>query len=178
MRCTDWKSFAKEYRATREFFGVVLSVSSKGFFALWHSRFYLGDWSAGSTLKSLVLKIEGIFLGGNLWAVIRWFSKRTGSSLDGDACSTNTQIIMVNLEQHSDCSAGPPIVIWHSGPLAKSPLQHVQDLAPSWKPLSFLSFWRELHFTRSLQRTTPSIKSYYMGFYIHSCPKMKYKVIW
>ncbi|XP_067048809.1 arginyl-tRNA--protein transferase 1-like isoform X2 [Acropora muricata] len=34
---------------------------------------------------------------------------------------------------------------------------------------------RELHFTRSLQRTTPSIKSYYMGFYIHSCPKMKYK---
>ena len=37
-------------------------------------------------------------------------------------------------------------------------------------------FYRELHFTRSLQRTTPSIESYYMGFYIQSCPKMKYKV--
>lgn len=34
---------------------------------------------------------------------------------------------------------------------------------------------RELCFTRSLLKTTPSIASYYMGFYIHSCPKMKYK---
>ncbi|XP_068698387.1 arginyl-tRNA--protein transferase 1-like isoform X2 [Montipora foliosa] len=34
---------------------------------------------------------------------------------------------------------------------------------------------RELCFTRSLLKATPSIASYYMGFYIHSCPKMKYK---
>lgn len=41
--------------------------------------------------------------------------------------------------------------------------------------LGVYSALRELHFTRSLQRTTPSIESYYMGFYIQSCPKMKYK---
>lgn len=34
---------------------------------------------------------------------------------------------------------------------------------------------REIAFTRELQLKVPSIKSYYMGFYIHSCPKMKYK---
>ena len=37
-------------------------------------------------------------------------------------------------------------------------------------------YCRELHFTRSLQKTTSSIQSYYMGFYIQSCPKMVYKV--
>ncbi|XP_078372427.1 arginyl-tRNA--protein transferase 1-like isoform X1 [Oculina patagonica] len=35
---------------------------------------------------------------------------------------------------------------------------------------------REIHFIRSLQRATSSIRNYYMGFYIHSCPKMRYKV--
>ncbi|XP_068230491.1 arginyl-tRNA--protein transferase 1 isoform X2 [Palaemon carinicauda] len=34
---------------------------------------------------------------------------------------------------------------------------------------------RELALTRELQRTAPSLKWYYMGFYIHSCPKMRYK---
>ena len=36
--------------------------------------------------------------------------------------------------------------------------------------------FREIHFTRSLQRTISNIQDYYMGFYIHSCPKMRYKV--
>lgn len=36
--------------------------------------------------------------------------------------------------------------------------------------------FREIHFTRTLQRTISTIRSYYMGFYIHSCPKMRYKV--
>lgn len=35
---------------------------------------------------------------------------------------------------------------------------------------------REIYFTQQLHKEAPSIESYYMGFYIHSCPKMKYKV--
>lgn len=35
--------------------------------------------------------------------------------------------------------------------------------------------FRELHFTRTLHVSNPSIEYYYMGFYIHSCPKMLYK---
>ncbi|GLV46733.1 Arginyltransferase 1 [Carabus blaptoides fortunei] len=34
---------------------------------------------------------------------------------------------------------------------------------------------RELYFVREIQRQVPAIKYYYMGFYIHSCPKMRYK---
>ncbi|XP_968074.1 arginyl-tRNA--protein transferase 1 isoform X1 [Tribolium castaneum] len=34
---------------------------------------------------------------------------------------------------------------------------------------------REVEFARTLHRIIPSIDSYYMGFYIHSCPKMRYK---
>lgn len=34
---------------------------------------------------------------------------------------------------------------------------------------------KEIAFTRELQRKVPSLKYYYMGFYIHSCPKMRYK---
>uniref|UniRef100_A0A182W893 Arginyl-tRNA--protein transferase 1 n=1 Tax=Anopheles minimus TaxID=112268 RepID=A0A182W893_9DIPT len=34
---------------------------------------------------------------------------------------------------------------------------------------------RELAYTRSLNSKIPSIRCYYMGFYIHSCPKMRYK---
>mgnify|MGYP006896136226 CR=1 FL=1 len=57
----------------------------QGFFALWHtSRFYLKDWLARSTLKNIVLKMEGIFLWRNPFTVIRWFSNRAGTSLDDD----------------------------------------------------------------------------------------------
>ena len=36
--------------------------------------------------------------------------------------------------------------------------------------------FRELHLTRELNKSSSALKYYYMGFYIHSCPKMKYKV--
>lgn len=34
---------------------------------------------------------------------------------------------------------------------------------------------REVMFVRSLQAFSPSLRFYYMGYYIHSCPKMRYK---
>ncbi|CAN7981746.1 unnamed protein product [Ixodes pacificus] len=34
---------------------------------------------------------------------------------------------------------------------------------------------REIAFTRELQKICPKIKDYCMGFYIHTCPKMRYK---
>jgi len=34
---------------------------------------------------------------------------------------------------------------------------------------------REIYFTRQLTERISSIEYYYMGFYIHSCPKMRYK---
>jgi len=33
----------------------------------------------------------------------------------------------------------------------------------------------EIHLVRSLQRRQPALQFYYLGFYIHSCPKMRYK---
>ena len=33
----------------------------------------------------------------------------------------------------------------------------------------------EIAFTKKLQRERPQLKYYYMGYYIHSCPKMRYK---
>ena len=35
---------------------------------------------------------------------------------------------------------------------------------------------REIAFVRELQKLDPALIHYYMGFYIHSCPKMRYKV--
>ncbi|XP_063829520.1 arginyl-tRNA--protein transferase 1-like isoform X2 [Ostrinia nubilalis] len=34
---------------------------------------------------------------------------------------------------------------------------------------------REIQFTRELHKTCPELKYYYMGYYIHSCRKMRYK---
>lgn len=36
-------------------------------------------------------------------------------------------------------------------------------------------FYREIAFCRSLHHSAPALRYYYMGFYIHSCPKMRYK---
>lgn len=36
-------------------------------------------------------------------------------------------------------------------------------------------FFREVQFTRSLHEKIPELSNYYMGFYIHSCQKMRYK---
>ncbi|XP_038677249.1 arginyl-tRNA--protein transferase 1 isoform X5 [Scyliorhinus canicula] len=41
--------------------------------------------------------------------------------------------------------------------------------------LGVYSALREIAFTTQLQKTVPNLRYYYMGFYIHSCPKMKYK---
>lgn len=34
---------------------------------------------------------------------------------------------------------------------------------------------REIEFTQDLNSTCQELTEYYMGFYIHSCPKMRYK---
>lgn len=34
---------------------------------------------------------------------------------------------------------------------------------------------REIYYTQKLSQTLPALCNYYMGFYIHSCPKMRYK---
>ncbi|XP_064456346.1 arginyl-tRNA--protein transferase 1-like [Ornithodoros turicata] len=39
---------------------------------------------------------------------------------------------------------------------------------------TYATLW-EIAFTRELRRTCPGITRYCMGFYIHSCPKMRYK---
>uniref|UniRef100_A0A4W5NEG5 N-end rule aminoacyl transferase C-terminal domain-containing protein n=1 Tax=Hucho hucho TaxID=62062 RepID=A0A4W5NEG5_9TELE len=36
-------------------------------------------------------------------------------------------------------------------------------------------FSREVAFTGQLQKQSPKLCYYYLGFYIHSCPKMRYK---
>ncbi|XP_007902095.1 arginyl-tRNA--protein transferase 1 isoform X2 [Callorhinchus milii] len=45
----------------------------------------------------------------------------------------------------------------------------------SFLSLGVYSALREIAFTTQLQKTATNLRYYYMGFYIHSCPKMKYK---
>ncbi|XP_070338097.1 arginyl-tRNA--protein transferase 1 isoform X6 [Equus asinus] len=45
----------------------------------------------------------------------------------------------------------------------------------SFLSLGVYSALREIAFTRQLHEKTSQLNYYYMGFYIHSCPKMKYK---
>ncbi|KAM8784054.1 arginyl-tRNA--protein transferase 1 isoform 4-T4 [Rhynchonycteris naso] len=45
----------------------------------------------------------------------------------------------------------------------------------SFLSLGVYSALREIAFIRQLHEKTPQLSYYYMGFYIHSCPKMKYK---
>ncbi|XP_042289556.1 arginyl-tRNA--protein transferase 1 isoform X1 [Thunnus albacares] len=48
---------------------------------------------------------------------------------------------------------------------------------PDFASLSLGSYsaLREISFTRQLQKQSPKLCYYYLGFYIHSCPKMRYK---
>ncbi|CAG6017748.1 unnamed protein product [Menidia menidia] len=48
---------------------------------------------------------------------------------------------------------------------------------PDFASLSLGSYsaLREIAFTRQLQKQSPKLAYYYLGFYIHSCPKMRYK---
>nr|XP_045005450.1 arginyl-tRNA--protein transferase 1 isoform X4 [Jaculus jaculus] len=45
----------------------------------------------------------------------------------------------------------------------------------SFLSLGVYSALREIAFTRQLHEKTAQLSYYYMGFYIHSCPKMRYK---
>ncbi|KAJ1139966.1 hypothetical protein NDU88_006327 [Pleurodeles waltl] len=45
----------------------------------------------------------------------------------------------------------------------------------SFLSLGVYSALREIAFTKKLHETAPALRYYYMGFYIHSCPKMRYK---
>ncbi|KAK0053361.1 arginyl-tRNA--protein transferase 1-like isoform X1 [Biomphalaria pfeifferi] len=45
----------------------------------------------------------------------------------------------------------------------------------SFLGLGVYSALRELALVRKLHQSVPALKYYYMGFYIHSCPKMRYK---
>ncbi|XP_011149237.1 arginyl-tRNA--protein transferase 1 isoform X3 [Harpegnathos saltator] len=48
---------------------------------------------------------------------------------------------------------------------------------PAYGQLSLGTFssLREVYLTRQLSKVAPALKYYYMGFYIHTCPKMRYK---
>ncbi|XP_014486231.1 PREDICTED: arginyl-tRNA--protein transferase 1 isoform X2 [Dinoponera quadriceps] len=48
---------------------------------------------------------------------------------------------------------------------------------PAYGQLSLGTFssLREVYLTRQLSKIAPSLKYYYMGFYVHTCPKMRYK---
>ncbi|XP_077073585.1 arginyl-tRNA--protein transferase 1 isoform X5 [Siphateles boraxobius] len=50
---------------------------------------------------------------------------------------------------------------------------------PDFSSLSLgtYSALREIGFTRQLQQQSPKLAYYYLGFYVHSCPKMRYKVM-
>ncbi|RXN09436.1 arginyl-tRNA-- transferase 1 isoform X1 [Labeo rohita] len=50
---------------------------------------------------------------------------------------------------------------------------------PDFSSLSLgtYSALREIAFTRQLQQQSPKLAYYYLGFYVHSCPKMRYKVM-
>ncbi|KAM7104034.1 arginyl-tRNA--protein transferase 1 isoform 6-T6 [Ciconia maguari] len=47
----------------------------------------------------------------------------------------------------------------------------------SFLSLGVYSALREIAFTRQLHEKAPDLCFYYMGFYIHSCPKMRYKLM-
>ncbi|XP_076244333.1 arginyltransferase 1 isoform X2 [Calliopsis andreniformis] len=49
------------------------------------------------------------------------------------------------------------------------------DPAYSHLSLGTFSSLREVYITRQLNKVAKDLKYYYMGFYIHSCPKMRYK---
>lgn len=46
-----------------------------------------------------------------------------------------------------------------------------------FRPVTYVNtLFREVALVRSLAKISPDLTYYYMGFYIHSCPKMRYKV--
>ncbi|XP_066584197.1 arginyl-tRNA--protein transferase 1-like isoform X3 [Prorops nasuta] len=61
-------------------------------------------------------------------------------------------------------------------PLCVSSVYFFYDPDYSYLSLGTFSSLRELYLTRQLNKIQNNLKYYYMGFYIHSCPKMRYKM--
>lgn len=60
-------------------------------------------------------------------------------------------------------------------PYCVSSVYFFYDPDYSFLSLGTYSSLRELEFTQRLSKSSPLLKYYYMGFYIHNCPKMRYK---
>ncbi|XP_076669911.1 arginyltransferase 1 isoform X1 [Andrena cerasifolii] len=60
-------------------------------------------------------------------------------------------------------------------PYCVSSVYFYYDPAYSHLSLGIFSCLREVYLTRQLNKVADSLKYYYMGFYIHTCPKMQYK---
>ncbi|XP_050469410.1 arginyl-tRNA--protein transferase 1 isoform X3 [Bombus huntii] len=60
-------------------------------------------------------------------------------------------------------------------PSCVSSVYFFYDPAYSHLSLGTFSSLREVYLTRQLNKIAKDLKYYYMGFYIHSCPKMRYK---
>ncbi|KAL7288840.1 hypothetical protein TKK_0016815 [Trichogramma kaykai] len=60
-------------------------------------------------------------------------------------------------------------------PFCISSVYFFYDPAYSFLTLGTFSSLREVLLTQQLNKYQPSLKYYYMGYYIHSCPKMRYK---
>ncbi|KAK9301252.1 hypothetical protein QLX08_006330 [Tetragonisca angustula] len=60
-------------------------------------------------------------------------------------------------------------------PSCVSSVYFFYDPAYSHLSLGTFSSLREIYLTRQLNKVAKDLKYYYMGFYIHSCPKMRYK---
>jgi len=60
-------------------------------------------------------------------------------------------------------------------PYSVSSVYLYYDPAYHFLTLGTFSALREIYFTQQLSKKITSLKFYYMGFYIHSCPKMRYK---
>ncbi|KAG7198711.1 hypothetical protein KM043_001702 [Ampulex compressa] len=60
-------------------------------------------------------------------------------------------------------------------PACVSSVYFFYDPAYSHLSLGTFSSLREVYLTRQLNKVANNLKYYYMGFYIHTCPKMRYK---
>ena len=45
----------------------------------------------------------------------------------------------------------------------------------SFLSLGKYSILRDIDFTKRINKVAPSLEWYYLGYYIHECPKMRYK---
>ncbi|XP_076038356.1 arginyltransferase 1 isoform X2 [Oratosquilla oratoria] len=60
-------------------------------------------------------------------------------------------------------------------PLCVSSVYFFYDPDYAFLSLGTYASLREIALARELQKSLPELKWYYMGYYIHSCPKMRYK---